>query len=140
LAGAVFANYNSQVTTEDFSFNRGIMMVVIVVLGGMGSFTGTIIATLLLYFTENIVLKLWLPDFEIPIFYDPTQGGVVRRSIVDLWQVFFSLLLIVVILVRPQGIMGSREFVWPWGKKDGPTIPPNVPPGMPQPEPAAEMK
>lgn len=109
LAGAMFANYNAQVTPEDFNFNAGVLMVVMVVLGGMGSFTGTIVATVLLYFAP-VLLALWLPRTQIPVFYDPTQGGVVYRGLKELWQVFFSLLLIVLVLVRPQGIMGGHEL------------------------------
>ncbi|HYG75874.1 MAG TPA: branched-chain amino acid ABC transporter permease [Planctomycetota bacterium] len=116
LAGALFANYNSQVTPDDFSFNAGVLMVVMVVLGGMGSFTGTVVATTLLYFAPVLLAK-WLPETRVPVFYDPTQGGVVYRELKELWQVLFSLLLIIVVLVRPQGIMGGREWKWPWKKR-----------------------
>ena len=119
LAGATFANYNAQVTPEDFNFNAGVLMVVMVVLGGMGSFTGTIVATVLLYFAP-VLLALWLPTCQVPVFYDPTQGGVVYREVKELWQVFFSLLLIIMVLSVPQGIMGGQELRWPWkGKKKG---------------------
>ena len=109
LAGAVFANYNAFVTPEDFNFNAGVLMVVMVVLGGMGSFGGTIFATVLLYFMP-VLLSIFLPHTRVPVFYDPTQGGVVYREVKDLWQVFFSLLLIVVVLLRPQGILGGWKF------------------------------
>ena len=109
LAGAVFANYNAFVTPEDFNFNAGVLMVVMVVLGGMGSFGGTIFATVLLYFTP-VLHSIFLPHTRVPVFYDPTQGGVVYREVKDLWQVFFSLLLIVVVLLRPQGILGGWKF------------------------------
>ena len=139
LAGALFANYNAQVTPEDFSFNTGVLMVVMVVLGGMGSFTGTIVATIVLYFTP-VLLALWLPSTQVPVFYDPTQGGVVYREVKELWQVFFSLLLIVVVIWRPQGIMGGREFRLPFGRKnEPPTVPPG-PSGMPQPEQSTPMQ
>lgn len=127
LAGAMFANYNAFITPDHFSFNVGVLMVVMVVLGGMGSFTGTIMATLVLYFTP-VILQLYLPDTRVPVFYDPTQGGVVYREVKDLWQVIFSLLLIIVVLVRPQGIMGTREIRWPWQPK---TQPPPTPPSPP---------
>lgn len=117
LAGALFANYNSLVTPDDFNFNAGVLMVVMVVLGGMGSFTGTVAATVLLYFTP-VLLSLFLPNTKVPVFYDPTQGGVVYREVKELWQVLFSVLLIIVVLVRPQGIMGGREWRWPWRKPD----------------------
>jgi len=116
LAGALFANYNALVTPEDFSFNQGVLIVVMVVLGGMGSFSGTALATILLYFAP-VLLSLWLPSTKLPVFYDPTQGGVVYRDLKELWQVLFSVLLIVVVLVRPQGIMGGSGWRMPWEKK-----------------------
>jgi branched-chain amino acid transport system permease protein len=108
LAGALYANYNSFVTLEDFNFNIGVLMVVMVVLGGMGNFTGTILATAVLYFIP-VLLALFLPAVKVPVFYDPTQGGVVYSEVKNLWQVFFSMLLIVVVLVRPQGILARGE-------------------------------
>lgn len=117
LAGALFANYNALVTPEDFSFNQGVLIVVMVVLGGMGSFSGTALATILLYFAP-VLLSLFLPSTQIPVFYDPTQGGVVYRDLKELWQVLFSVLLIVIVLVRPQGIMGGGGWRMPWAKKE----------------------
>jgi branched-chain amino acid transport system permease protein len=104
LAGALFANFNAFVSTGHFDFNRGVEMVVMVVLGGMGNMRGTIAATVVLYFTGNVFLK-WLPAVNVPVFWDPAQGGVVYRDIKDLWQIFYSLLLIVVVLARPQGLL-----------------------------------
>jgi branched-chain amino acid transport system permease protein len=116
LAGAMFANFNTLVSPDDFSFNIGVLMVVMVVLGGMGSLLGTVLATLLLYFIP-VILQIALPaDFQVPVFFDPTQGGVVYRDLKGLWQVFFSVLLIVVVLVRPQGIMGQGSWRWPWAR------------------------
>ncbi len=109
LAGALYANYNGLVTPDDFNFNAGVLMVVMVVLGGMGSFTGTILATTILYFLP-VLLAMFLPNTKVPIFWDPTQGGVVYREVKELWQALFSLLLIAVVLLRPQGIMGSWRF------------------------------
>ena len=115
LAGALYANYNSFVTPDDLNFNAGVLMVVMVVLGGMGSFTGTILATTILYFLP-VLLALFLPNTKVPVFWDPTQGGVVYREVKELWQALFSLLLIIVVLLRPQGIMGG----WRFGKKRAP--------------------
>ena len=112
LAGALFANYNSFVTLEDFNFNAGVLMVVMVVLGGMGDLLGTFIATITLYFIP-VLLALWLPATRVPVFYDPTQGGIVYSEIKNLWQVLFSILLIVVVLVRPQGILKGVTIKWP---------------------------
>jgi len=74
----------------------------------MGSFTGTIVATVLLYFAP-VLLALWLPSTPIPVStIQLRRRGLPRLK--ELWQVFFSLLLIIMVLVRPQGIMGGREI------------------------------
>ncbi|GMV82981.1 MAG: branched-chain amino acid ABC transporter permease [Planctomycetota bacterium] len=111
LAGAVYANYQRYVSPNQFGFMQGVTILVIVVMGGMGSFTGTIVAGVVIYALP--VFLSFAPDsWQVPVFFDPTQGGDgwVHRSPKDLWQVFFSILLIVVVLLRPQGIMGTREF------------------------------
>ncbi|HLX61080.1 MAG TPA: branched-chain amino acid ABC transporter permease [Planctomycetota bacterium] len=109
LAGALFANFNAFVSIGHFSFNQGVMLVVMVVLGGMGDMGGTTAATIVLYFVGNVFLK-WLPSINVPVFYDPTQGGVVWTEIRNLWQVFFSVLLIVVVLVRPEGLLKGIDL------------------------------
>jgi branched-chain amino acid transport system permease protein len=153
LAGAVFAHYTGHISPDHFGFSEGVLMVVMVVLGGMGSFTGTMIATIVLRMIPEL-LALWLPDVRVPVFYDPTQTfsdpltgqahHVVYRNLRELWQVMFSVLLIVVVLVRPQGIMGGRKLRWPWQKKDRgdgpPSNPSAAPEQMPQPEPTGGIK
>ncbi len=111
LAGVVYAHYQRYVSPNQFGFMQGVVFLVIVVMGGMGSFTGTVIAGILIY-AIPVLLSFAPDDWMIPIFYDPTQGGdgVVRKSLKELWQVFFAIMLIVVVLIRPQGIMGNREF------------------------------
>ncbi len=111
LAGALWANYNSFVTLEDFNFNAGVLMVVFVVLGGMGNMRGTAAATILLYFIpQRTAGAVAARRSVVPVFYDPTQGGVVYSQIKDLWQVLYSILLIVVVLWRPQGLLKGVDF------------------------------
>jgi branched-chain amino acid transport system permease protein len=62
-----------------------------VVLGGMGSISGSVIAA--------IVLTL-MPE--------------VLRSLKDYRMVIYSLMLIVLMITRPQGLMGTRELSLSW--------------------------
>jgi branched-chain amino acid transport system permease protein len=121
LAGAVYANFERYVTPGQFGFMQGVILVAMVVLGGMGSATGTVLATCILYILP-VVLTYLPSEYTIPIFYDPTRGGLISRSPFDLWQIFFALLLILVVLLRPQGLMGRRE--WPFLLRPGRTVPP----------------
>jgi len=66
---------------------RSIEIIIMVVLGGMGSITGSILAA--------IILTI-LPEF--------------LRVVKDYRMVIYSLILIILMLTRPQGIFGLREF------------------------------
>ncbi|MCW8129999.1 MAG: branched-chain amino acid ABC transporter permease [Planctomycetota bacterium] len=121
LSGAVYAHYLRYVVPEQFALMQGVIFVVIVVMGGMGSFSGTVIATIIIYFIP--VLLSFSPDsVRVPVFFEPGRG-LVYRSPKELWQVIFSLLLIGMILLRPQGIMGSREVTFGWMRKRAESAP-----------------
>jgi branched-chain amino acid transport system permease protein len=116
LAGAVHANYQRYVSPDAANFMQGVTLVAIVVLGGLGSSTGTVLAACAIYLLP-VALSFAPREWQIPVFYDPTRpadpelGHWIYQSPRDLWQVFFALALILVVLLRPQGLMGRKE--WP---------------------------
>jgi branched-chain amino acid transport system permease protein len=103
LAGGLFAHTQGYLNPSSFQFMKSIEIVIMVVLGGMGSLTGSILAALILTV---------LPE--------------VLRPVQEYRMVLYSALLIVLMLARPQGMFGSREISWPAlagrrarGAKDG---------------------
>lgn len=105
ITGALYACCNAALATTSFAFTNGsilnsVFIVVMVVVGGMGSLTGSVIAAVVL-FLLNYTIKngSWvaaLPAFLQNVFTYP--------------MLVYSIALIVVIMFRPRGIMGSREF------------------------------
>ncbi len=88
LAGGLLVHKLLLVTPRMFTFVRSMEVVAMVVLGGMGSVTGSVLAATIL-----TVAPEWL-------------------RAVDQWRmVIYSLLLIALMLTRPTGIFGSRE-IW----------------------------
>lgn len=87
MAGSLFGHYLLYLNTNSFGFLKSIEVVIMVVLGGMGSITGSI--------TAAIFLTL-LPE--------------VLRPIKEYRMVLYAFLLIVLMIVRPQGIFGAREL------------------------------
>jgi branched-chain amino acid transport system permease protein len=87
VAGVLFAFYEGLVVPDTFDFLHSVIYVVMVVAGGMGSMTGAVIA--------GVALTA-LPE--------------VLRPVKDLRMVLFPLLLIILMLWRPQGMLGKREF------------------------------
>ena len=87
VAGGLFARFLSYLNPSSFTFLKSIEVIAMVVLGGMGSITGSILAA--------TVLTL-LPE--------------VLRPIKDFRMVVYSLMLIVLMITRPQGLLGTHEF------------------------------
>lgn len=83
LAGAIFAAKDQLVSPETFTFNASFFAVAVVVLGGMGSIAGVIVGGVL-----YVVIAEWLSA------YTGTYSGVI-----------FAALLLVMVLVRPQGLV-----------------------------------
>lgn len=96
----------SLLTTIDpnmFRFTLTFEILLIVVLGGMGSITGTVIAA-----TIVTILKEVLRSVEAPM----DLGFISLPGIPGMRMVIFSLLLILVVLFYREGIMGQREWSW----------------------------
>jgi len=86
VAGALYASYFYFIKPDLFGFLKSIDILVIVVLGGLGSISGSIIAAILL-----AVVSTLLQDF-----------AAVR-------MIIYAFVLVVIMIFRPQGLMGSRE-------------------------------
>lgn len=87
IAGAIYAQYYSILSAKNFGFMRSIDILVIVVLGGMGSMTGSILAA--------IGLTI-LPE--------------VLREFSDYRMLIYSIALILVMIFKPSGLLGRYEF------------------------------
>lgn len=100
LAGGLFAHDLQYLSPPIFDFNRSFEIIIMVVLGGMGSISGSIIAAVFL-----TVLKEALRPLQ-------------EFTGVDLRMVIYSFLLIVIMLTRPNGLLGKREVTELWqGRK-----------------------
>jgi branched-chain amino acid transport system permease protein len=108
LAGALFANFRSSASPNNFLMMEGIKVLLMVVLGGLGSQSGTLMAVALLYISEQ---ALGVIQIEVPFLkYSGDKFMVEPRTLKDLWQVIFSVILILLMLLKPEGIMGRSEF------------------------------
>lgn len=92
LAGGLYAHLYKFLHPSSFDFLKSIDVLLVVVLGGLGSMSGTVIAALAWTFLLE-GLRVVLPP-----------------SILDWRLVIYPLLLIVVMLLRPKGLFGGREF------------------------------
>lgn len=99
IAGAIYSSYFYYIKPDLFGFLKSIDILVIAVLGGLGSISGSIIAAVLL-----ALISTFLQSFS------------------DLRMVIYSVLLVVIMLFRPQGLLGSKELSLSLFKKWGSVI------------------
>lgn len=92
IAGALFAHYLRYLNPATFDFNRSFEVIIMVVLGGMGSLTGSVVAAIFL----TVLKELLRPLQEL--------------TRLDFRMVIYSVLLIVLMLNRPNGLFGTREI------------------------------
>ena len=89
LSGALLAHYMHYLSPSMFTMVKSDELVRTVILGGCGSLTGTIIAAMIL---------VPLPE-------------LLRFGSVQEWRmVFYGLLVVLVIIFKPSGLMGTKEF------------------------------
>ncbi len=105
VTGALYACSNATLSTSSFAFSNGgilnsTFVVVMVVLGGMGSLTGSMISAVIMF----------LLNYEI-------KNGPWVKSLTGLLagiftypMLVYALILIAVIMFRPKGIFGTYEF------------------------------
>ena len=87
IAGVMYATTIQTIAPKDFGFMKSIDILIIVVFGGIGSLTGSFIAAIVLG-----ILNVFLQDFG------------------ELRMIIYALALIFVMLFKPSGLLGTKEF------------------------------
>ena len=94
IAGGLSAHMFYIINPNSFNFMKSFEILVIVVLGGLGSTSGSILGAIVL----TMIFTL-LQDYP------------------DLRMIIYSLLLIMMMIFRPKGLMGTREFTFQMKKR-----------------------
>ena len=92
LSGQLFAN---PLSPQNLNFVRSIEVIVMIVLGGIGSITGAVLGASVLTVLPEALRGL---DQQFP----------------GIRMVIYALLLILLMIFRPQGLLGRREIGWAW--------------------------
>ena len=87
IAGGLFGHYLMYINTNSFTFIKSFDMIIMIVIGGLGSITGSVLGAFVFIFLSEALRGL----------------GAYR-------MVFFALLLILLMRFRPQGLLGHREL------------------------------
>lgn len=87
IGGGLYVSLINFVKPEQASFNNSINYLIYVVLGGMGSTTGSVLAAFILTYLQEFL-----------------------RFLKNFRQLIYPVILIIIMLFRPQGLLGHKEF------------------------------
>jgi branched-chain amino acid transport system permease protein len=166
IAGVLFGHYTQFLSTNDFQFIRSFEIIIMIVLGGMGSITGAILGAVVITVLPEI-LRTYPYEIIIGLALIPIIGIILRAAMANArvrhylshpslyalvlivllgsiltlirqimmgtnmdtmlrgyigdpsqWRlVIYSSLLILIMLTRPQGVLGQQEFGLSWLKR-----------------------
>lgn len=91
LGGALFGHQLGYISPSSFGFLMSVQILIFAVLGGLGSMSGSVLAAGILTALPEILRSL------------PTGG-------IDIRMIVFPILLILLMILRPQGLLGRKEL------------------------------
>jgi len=103
VGGALLAMYQTTIQASAFKSAMTYEILLIVVIGGLGSITGSILATFLFYACS----EWWLRFLDSPMTIGDFTVPLLRSGF---RKVVFSVVIMLIVLFARQGIMGDHEF------------------------------
>jgi branched-chain amino acid transport system permease protein len=91
LAGALYAHAQQFLHPNGFTFMWSVIILLMIILGGLGSITGAVLGAIILTVLPELLRFM-------------------GETVSEYRMVIYSVLLVVLMLIRPKGIMGKKEF------------------------------
>ncbi len=110
LAGALFVHVIGVVSPGVFYLEKTFALVVMIILGGYRSISGCVIGALVITVAEEIFRKT---EEALGAFAgQETVFGFEFPQVFGLTAISFSILILIVLYLRPEGVMGYRELAY----------------------------
>lgn len=91
LGGGFYSHHLGYISPGSFAFIISVQILIAAVLGGLGSLSGSIVAAFILTFLPEALRSL-------------------RTSTIDVRMIVFPIILILMMILRPQGLLGRKEI------------------------------
>ncbi len=105
LGGSLLGHFMMYLHPDIFNYLKTIESVSMVILGGLGSLTGSLVGALAITLVPEVFRNLATAALGLGL---AQLSDFLRRG----WMVFYALLFLIMMLARPRGLMGGREFTW----------------------------
>jgi len=107
ISGVLLGHFLGTVRVETFYLDLTFLIVAMLVIGGIGSLTGAVLGAVVIAALTEILRQV---EIGVDI------GNLRLAAPPGLGDAILALLMLLIILFRPQGIAGGREIAWPFGR------------------------
>ena len=108
FAGSIWASYLQVIAPEQFDFSVSIFVLCMIILGGLGNIGGVIAGGLMLGFVDRILFD-WINGFVHGLGSAIGNQDLAIMDVSRSRQLIFGLALVVMMLVRPEGLFPSAR-------------------------------
>jgi branched-chain amino acid transport system permease protein len=108
ISGVLLAHFLGIVRVENFYLDLTFLLVAMLIIGGRDSLTGAVAGALVI-----AVLTELLRQAEIGV----SVGGITIGAPPGIGDVILALVMLLIILFRPDGIAAGRELTWPFRRR-----------------------
>ena len=116
LAGGLFGHAIGVISPDGFYLDRTFAMVVLIILGGYRSLSGCVAGGVLITFAEEVFKHV--EETLLAFAGKPLLPGIKMPQVFGLTALSFSAMILLVLYLRPEGIVGYREVAaMPWFRK-----------------------
>ncbi len=108
FAGAIQASYQGATTSDFFKFSTSIIVVIMIIIGGMGNIWGALVGGLALVYVDKTLLP-YLSQRSQQLGEAIGWQDLADFNLASLNFLIFGLILVVMMRVRPEGFLPSRQ-------------------------------
>lgn len=113
VGGALWAHYITFFSPYSFYLNETFLILAMLVIGGPYSVSGAVVGTLVVTAAREGLRAIENYINILQVFPEGFFGFT---------EVVLAIVLILILVYRPAGIMGSREFIWPLRRRKSETV------------------
>ena len=121
IGGALWAHFIQQFTPNNFYLHETFLIVAMLVIGGAASVSGAVIGAISVALSSEMLRQTenWLNTQRND---ETTIGNLIPFQLIGFTEIVLAIVMILVLIVRPSGLLSGRELRWPRGAQPQPGV------------------
>jgi branched-chain amino acid transport system permease protein len=129
VGGALWAHFIQQFSPQQFYLSETFLIVAMLVIGGSASVSGAVVGAVSVAMVSE-GMRQFENSWNLARQKGTSIGDILPFQLVGFTEIVIALAMILVLVLRPSGIMGGRELAWPLRRRGSPPAASSEPVGM----------